>query len=82
MKKPVGFETFNPNAGEEYEFAVEGKVPSEYLGQKTPAGNFGPTVTTGGSPGTPKAPGEVNIGGAPGSLNKPGGEINIGGNKG
>ena len=80
MKKPKGFEMFNPNAGEEYEFAVEGKVPNEYLGQKTPAGSFGPTVTTGGSPETLNKPGEVNIGGVPGSLNKPGGEINIGGN--
>jgi|WetSurMetagenome_2_1015567.scaffolds.fasta_scaffold01185_5 hypothetical protein len=70
----------NPNdKDKEYPAAVDGKVPSEYLGQKTPAGKFGPSVTTGGSPGTPKQPGEVNIAGTPGTPSKPGAEINIGG---
>jgi hypothetical protein len=79
MKKPQGYNISNPNAGEEYEFAVEGKVPSEFLGQKVSGGKFGPSVTTGGSPGTPKQPGEVNIGGTPGTSSKPGGDVNIGG---
>ena len=82
MTKPQGYDKFNPNEyGDIYEPAVEGKVPSEYLGQKVPAGNFGPSVTTGGSPGTPGKPGEVNIGGTASAPSKTGGEVNIGGNK-
>ena len=77
-----GYEKFNPNRfGDIYTPAVDGKVPSEFLGQKVPEGKYGPTVTTGGSPGTPNKPGEVNVGGKPGSTSKPGGEVNIGGNK-
>ena len=79
MAKGKGFDVFS--LYEDYPEPQEGKVPSEFLGQKVPAGSFGSSVTTGGSPGPVKSPGEVNIGGFSGGTSKPGGEVNIGGNK-
>lgn len=78
MKNPKGYDVFSLY-DDDYPQAAEGKVdPTD---SKVPPGNLGPSVSSCGVPGATNKPGEMNIGGKPSSPQKPGGDVNIGGNK-
>jgi|YelNatPaOPRAMG01_1025707.scaffolds.fasta_scaffold03973_14 hypothetical protein len=64
---------------DDFPLAEEGKVDG--LPTVVPAGKFGMSVTTIGTPGALNKPGEVSVGGSPETPKKPGGDVNIGGNK-